>query len=40
MAKYGLGLSVLQSELKHEKTNDYVGARILRDWIKRWDKLT
>ena len=48
MAMYALGLSVLQSELKHEKTNvksvayadDYVGAGSLQDLSKWWDNLT
>ena len=48
MAMYALGLSVLQSELKHEETNvksvayadDYVGAGNLQDLSKWWDNLT
>ena len=48
MAMYALGLSVLQSELKHEITNvksvayadDYVGAGSLQDLNKWWDNLT
>ena len=48
MAMYALGLSILQSELKHEKTNvksvayadDYVGAGSLQDLSKWWDNLT
>ena len=45
---YALGLSVLQPELKHEKTNvksiayadDYVGAGSLYDLSEWWEKLT
>ena len=48
MIMYSLGLSVLQSEFKHEKTNvksvayedDYVRAGSLQDLSKWWDKLT
>ena len=49
MAMYALGLSVLQSELKHEKKNklksvayadDYVGAGSVQDLSKGWDNLT
>ena len=48
MAMYALGLSALQSELKHEETNvksvayadDYVGAGNLQDLSKWWDNLT
>ena len=47
MAMYALGLSVLQSELKHEETNvksfayadDYVGAGSLQDLSKWRDNL-
>ena len=47
MAMYALGLSVLQSELKHEKNvksvayeDDYVGAGSLQAFSKWWDNLT
>ena len=48
MAMYALGLSVLQSKLKHEITNvksvayadDCVGAGSLQDLSKWWDNLT
>ena len=48
MAMYALGLSLLQSELKHEITkvksvayaDNYVGAGCLQDLSKWWDNLT